>query len=277
MKPLRCLCTLALLYFATGLQAQDATEIYLGPESLRQWYKPENKRNVWQHNMFKLRRELQAIQHYADDKKWNLVENWTNNFVKHYQKIGDMVPEWKDELDLEASSNLALAAQNSDKQSLQKELRTLRKTCTSCHSDFRSVSALIYRAPDFSKHEITDEQNNTHSYQKYMKELIFELNAVLIANADKRYDDAVENLESLRSGIVQLGESCSVCHKDSAEAREYYLGKKTSSLLDTIQQNLKDRNNKDTGQNIGALAVHTCAKCHATHRIAADMRSLFGD
>ena len=35
------------------------------PPILAQWYKPQNKRQVWLHNMFKLRREMQAIEFYA--------------------------------------------------------------------------------------------------------------------------------------------------------------------------------------------------------------------
>lgn len=38
------------------------------PSSLSQWYKPENKRQVWLHNMFKLRREMQAVEFYAQNQ-----------------------------------------------------------------------------------------------------------------------------------------------------------------------------------------------------------------
>ena len=35
------------------------------PASLEKWYKPANKRQVWLHTMFRLRREMQAIREYA--------------------------------------------------------------------------------------------------------------------------------------------------------------------------------------------------------------------
>ena len=47
------------------------------PASLAQWYKPENKRQVWLHNMFKLRREMQAVRLYADNKEDNHLQKWT--------------------------------------------------------------------------------------------------------------------------------------------------------------------------------------------------------
>ena len=48
---------------SAGAQAEKA--LMLPPTSLAQWYKPANKRQVWLHNMFKLRRELQAVVEYA--------------------------------------------------------------------------------------------------------------------------------------------------------------------------------------------------------------------
>jgi len=268
------LCRLVLLMLMLYSFNSSAVDIELAPDSLRQWYKPENKRNVWQHNMFKLRRELQAIQTYAAEENWSLTSQWAEGFVVHYRKIADMVPEWEDELRLEASDRLLQATKQHDMGALQKALRSLRKNCNSCHRSFRDTVALSYRAPDFSKQEVTDEQGNHYSYQEYMEELMFDLNSVVIANTDKNYDVALDGLTALRSGIEQLGESCVSCHEDTPEAREYYLGAKTDSLLSTLQQSLVAKKTENIGQNIGALAVHACAKCHGVHRISADMRTV---
>ncbi len=274
MSIIRHLILFVAMMFATALSAQEVVEIEIAPDSLRQWYKPENKRNVWQHNMFKLRRELQAVQSYAAEENWALSRKWAEGFAEHYRKIADMVPEWKEELRLEASDNLVQAVQQHDSDALQKALRRLRKNCKSCHKSFRDTVALTYRAPDFSNHEIIDEQGNRYSYQEYMEVLMRNLNSVVIANSDENYDIALDSLSALRSGMNQLGNSCATCHEKAPEAREYYLGTKTDSLLNTLQQSLVDRQTKDIGQNIGALAVHACAKCHGVHRIAADMRNL---
>ncbi len=260
----------AVLLFV--LLNKEATQIKHAPEALRQWYKPENKRNVWQHNMFKLRREMQAIQIYGAEDNWALVKKWTNSFIEHYHKIPEMVPQWQNEIRVQASKDLFQASQAEDIKSVKKAMRSLRQSCNSCHRKFRSLAALQYRAADFSENKIVDEQGQTHSYSKYMEKLMFQLNAVVIANADQHYDDALESLSTLQAGVHQLGESCSSCHK-TPEAREYYLGDKTALLLKTLEISLKNRKATEVSQNIGAFAVHACAKCHAVHRISADVKS----
>ena len=72
--------------------------IKIPPEELAQWYKPENKRQVWLHNMFKLRRELQAVEHYAERSDAEHLSKWSLRLKDHYLKIADMVPQWQDKL-----------------------------------------------------------------------------------------------------------------------------------------------------------------------------------
>ena len=46
--------------------ADNRVSIDTPPASLEKWYKPANKRQVWLHTMFRLRREMQAISEYAE-------------------------------------------------------------------------------------------------------------------------------------------------------------------------------------------------------------------
>ncbi|MEE9491869.1 MAG: hypothetical protein V3W04_00625 [Gammaproteobacteria bacterium] len=269
---------LALLpVLLTAEEVLKTLEIDLPPDSLKQWYKPASKRNVWQHTMFSLRRELQAIESYAMKDDWSHVKKWADRFREHYSKIPEMVPEWEYDIDLKESKNLQQAVFDQDHRKLKKAIKNLRKSCKTCHWDYRSTAALQNRAPDFTSHEIIDEQGKVYSYAEYMRELMFYLNTVVIANADKRYETALQGLESLRSGIHQLGESCIDCHEKSPEAREYYLGEKTLTMISTLQSSLEKHETETIGRQIGGLAVHACAKCHGVHRISADMRTLLNE
>ena len=58
------------------LHKDRVTLIKSPPASLAQWYKPENERQVWLHNMFKLRREMQAIRLYSDNKDAKHQDKW---------------------------------------------------------------------------------------------------------------------------------------------------------------------------------------------------------
>ena len=70
------------------------------PASLAAWYKPQNKRQVWLHTMFKLRREMLAVEIYAKDQDSASLQNWAAKLIKDYLKIAEMVPEWANRVDL---------------------------------------------------------------------------------------------------------------------------------------------------------------------------------
>ncbi|MCK5263299.1 MAG: hypothetical protein KAJ92_06405, partial [Gammaproteobacteria bacterium] len=78
--------------------AGKAVSIDVPPASLEKWYKPANKRQVWLHTMFKLRREMQAISEYAKLNDQPGMAKWIARLEKDYNKIADMVPEWEKEI-----------------------------------------------------------------------------------------------------------------------------------------------------------------------------------
>ncbi len=267
----KILIVISLLAAATlPIQAStDDNSVTLSrpPASLAQWYKPLNKRNVWHHNMFKLRRELQAVTEYMADNDRVHVEKWALQLIEHYRKIADMVPEWEDELELEWAEKLEVAAREGDFTQLRHAIKKVQTSCKGCHSDYRAQVAAIYRAPDFSSIQVSlDEQ--ALSYADFMKQLMRDINRIKIAADDGNHQKAQTALRSVRKGISALRASCSNCHKHPA-ARDYYLGAKTEILLDTLEE---DITNGKPGHALGQLAVQTCAACHGSHRIVYDLK-----
>ena len=89
------------LVIGTGIMpvyAGDSVSLDAPPASLEEWYKPANKRQVWLHTMFRLRREIQAIGEYAEQKDQAGMKKWISRLEKDYSKIADMVPEWEKEI-----------------------------------------------------------------------------------------------------------------------------------------------------------------------------------
>ena len=120
------------------------------PASLAQWYKPGNKRQVWLHNMFKLRREVQAVRFYANNKEGSHLQKWGDQLVEHYLEIGEMVPEWKNKLDMNLITELQEQVKKGSYQDITHALDNLVRSCDSCHADYRAITATIYRAANFS-------------------------------------------------------------------------------------------------------------------------------
>jgi len=193
------------------------------PESLAQWYKPENKRQVWLHNMFSLRREMQAVRFYSDSKDAKHLEKWAGRLSDDYLKIGEMVPEWKKMLDMEAIANLGKSAREGRYKDVSNALDDLGESCKSCHSDYRGLSAAMYRAPDFTSLKI----NPSTSLETHMKKLSSQVNQIKIASEDGMKDIALSSLSDLKSGINLLGEICVNCHGKGEKA---YPGDTISNL-----------------------------------------------
>jgi len=235
------------------------------PNTLAQWYKPENKRQVWLHNMFKLRREMQAVEFYAQKQDAVHLQKWAEQLNEHYLKIADMVPSWQKKLAVETIAELKLASEQQDYQAVLVQHKTLQQNCDSCHDDYQAITALTYRTPDFSKISISDKV----SYVEHMDTLTTQVNQIKISAQDGNKILALSSLADLTQGMNTLGETCVDCHKKD---RKPYPNEAMKSTLVSLEQSLTSGTAKEQGRDLGTLAVLACARCHGTHRLAYGMK-----
>jgi mono/diheme cytochrome c family protein len=240
------------------------------PQSIAQWYKPENKRQVWLHTMFELRREMLAIETYAQAEDPENLNKWVKKLGSHYRKIASMVPEWASRLDLDALSSVQKGADEKHYKDAIAALGDLNESCQSCHADFRAVTAALYRAPDFSGLKVAgDKPLNEH-----MTVLSRNVNHIKIAFVDGRDTDALSAFADLKAGMTELGESCGECHNKLG--KKVYPDPVMSEAMETLEESLKAGDIMAKGRSLGMVAVLACAQCHGTHRLAFDAKMLFG-
>jgi hypothetical protein len=239
------------------------------PESISQWYKPENKRQVWLHTMFKLRREILAIKIYTKTQDDENLKKWVEKLNEDYYKIAEMVPEWEKKLDLISIAEIQKSVKEKRYTDVTHALDELDKSCQSCHTDFRVVTATIYRAPDFSKMKIDDST----TLISHMRTMSKQVNQIKIAFVDGRQDAALSALSELEKGMNSLGSICVNCHKNSSKE---FPDEKVIQTMAVLRQYLKAGTLKEQGKALGTLAVMVCAECHGTHRFASDAKELLG-
>jgi cytochrome c556 len=262
-----------LFSFSWPSWAEEKT-LQLPPASLAQWYKPLNKRQLWLHNMFKLRREMQAVSWYVAQEDAELLQKWADRLVAHYRKIGEMVPEWRDELELEWAGRLQQAAAMADFNAVSRAVRKLGGSCRGCHREYRAVAAMLYRSPDFSAVQVEDSETLEEvAYKKAMARLSTLVNRVKIASEDGQTSLALESLTELKRRMDDLAVSCASCHKEPVP-RERILGQQTGRLVEDLAQAIQAKDRKKTGMALGTLAVEACARCHGVHRTQYDMQRL---
>ena len=271
--PSLLLAGLTLAACVASAQSQGAFIPVLPESSLAKWYKPVNDRQVWLHTMFSLRRELQAVEHYAEQRDQTLLAKWTGRLADHYREIGDMVPEWKEELEPEILTDLEVAVAAGDFPAAGQAARRLEHNCDGCHSDYRALAAARFRAPDFSTLRVDDGQGGSRDHDEHMELMSTTLNEIKIASEDDRWDAAKEAETRLRSQLLQLGTSCESCHRDEAP-RERILGAEPQAGLDALKQALEAKSVKDAGRYLGETAVNVCARCHGVHRTLYDLRTV---
>ncbi len=237
------------------------------PESISQWYKPENKRQVWLHTMFKLRREILAIKIYTKTQDDENLKKWVEKLNEDYHKIAEMVPEWENKLDLPSITEIQKSAKEKRYTDVTHALDKLDKSCQSCHTDFRAVTATIYRAPDFSEMKI----DGSTTLISNMRTMSKQVNQIKIAFVDGRQDAALSALSELEKGLNSLGSTCVNCHKNSSKK---FPNEKMTQTMTDLKQYLKTGTLKEQGKTLGTLAVMVCAECHGTHRLASDAKEL---
>jgi cytochrome c556 len=268
---LQAVIALVVAFVIGGLvykHEDTVTLIKTPPADLAQWYKPENKRQVWLHNMFKLRRELQAVEHYAENADAEHLNKWSLRLKEHYLKIADMVPQWQEKLSIPTIERLQENSENQDYQAVLHEVKQLRKNCNACHDDYQAITALTYRAPDFSgiKLEIASgDKLDEVTYVDHMNTLTKQVNQIKIASEDGLTDLALTSLHDLNQGMANLGETCVSCHK---KQRNMYPSDDMKKTLASLEVSITSGTLKEQGRDLGTLAVQACATCHGTHRLS---------
>ncbi len=252
---------------------EDEREVALElpPASLGQWYRPVAKRDAWLHTMFALRREMQAVTEYAALGDRQRLMQWLDRLEKDYRSIGEMVPEWKDELELELFPKMRAAKSPEELGRLQ---RKLAMSCQGCHREYKLAAVLRYRTPDFDRVKVeSSETLEEEDYSRVMQRLTMLVNRIKIASVDERWPAARDALEALKVRLEDLGESCGACHKESAP-RERILGAAAEVPLEHVAKGLAAQDARTTGRFLGEFAVNACARCHAIHRPLANLRRL---
>lgn len=276
MKISSVICLLILLSglspVLTASENGTKVSITLPPASLEQWYKPANKRQVWLHTMFRLRRNMQAVTMYANNGDRNKLQKWVNRLVKDYTSIGEMVPEWDEKLDKTALQDLVAAADSMDMTSLARKQHKLKKSCRGCHSDFRAITALLHRGPDFSEVNLLDEEGLQEvSMGEAMEDLSTSLNQIVISLDDDRPQDALMASKRLNQQLMKLAGTCVSCHQDES-ARKNILGAGLDADMAHLTDLVEARQKKESMRAVGHVAVNVCARCHGIHRTMQDLR-----
>jgi len=255
--------------------AADTITLKKPPAELAKWYKPANKRQVWLHTMFGLRRAMLAINDYSAQEKQSDLEKWSEKFIKDYQSMGEMMPQWSDYLYTDKLEYLQQQVNNRNYSAIAPLLKKISKSCMHCHDDYQTIATLLFRSPNFNNRSIEESFSGEKiSYDDIMLQLSDSVNRINIAIKDNYFSDAQQQLEPLTDQLDHLATSCGDCHqKDEVPVQR--IMDVSRALLPELTEKLAAKNKKQAGRKLGEFAVKVCAKCHAIHKLPSDLQLLF--
>ena len=260
--------------FSESQSGNNTITLKKPPEVLAKWYKPANKRQVWLHTMFRLRREILAMNYYSKLEKQAELEKWSQKFIKDYQSIAEMVPQWEEFLYLDKLSHLENAVNKHEYSSISPILKKISKSCMHCHDDYQTMATLMFRSPDFNHKFISEGFSGEKiSYDDSMKQLSESVNRINIAIKDGYFSDANNMIEPLEQQLEHLSTSCGDCHQDDEVPVERIMSA-SRSLLPELAEQIELKEQKQSGRKLGEFAVKVCAKCHSIHRLSSDLKFL---
>lgn len=276
---MRFILPLLLLALVGCSSSSDEEKLSMSapPDSLDQWYKPKNKRQVWLHTMFKLRREMLAVEDYAKLEDYAALEKWFKRFEKNYNKISEMVPEWSNRIKPEVLTDIQASINNKDAASIPKLLSKLERTCSNCHDKFRAQVAALYRTPNYEDIRVqTLVAGKDQSFIDSMIDTSKSINQILIALDDNRKPAALAAHDRLDKQLHYMGETCSTCHKDKPPIARIF-GEETQNRMQSMKESIEEDRVKDTQKLLGEVGVTVCARCHMVHRSLYDLNRALKD
>lgn len=245
------------------------------PAILAKWYKPANKRQVWLHTMFRLRREILAMNDYSQRALQPELEKWSQKFIKDYKSIAEMVPQWEEYLYLDKLNELENAVKNHEYSSIPLILKKTAKSCMHCHDDYQTVATLLFRSPNFNNRFVSEGFSGEKiQYDEIMAQLSESVNRVNIAIKDGYYTAANELIEPLTQQLEHLSTSCGDCHQSDEVPVERIMNA-SNTLLPELAAQLELKDQRQSGGKLGEFAVKVCARCHSIHRLSSDLNLIF--
>ncbi|MCW8886016.1 MAG: hypothetical protein OQK12_12315 [Motiliproteus sp.] len=270
------LIALIILWLPGSVVAQEESAVALvdlPPQSLAQWYKPQNKRQVWLHTMFRLRQSMQAVDYYLDANDDASLKRWSKILLDTYAKLPKMVPEWENATRQGVAKSLHQAAMDGDHQGVAKQRKRLQKFCDGCHLEWQPLVSAYYRSPDYRKVEVETKRHGVVDYPAMMQQLSATLGVLKITREDGDMPKARQAAKQLQSELDELGSSCQQCHR-SESSYEQVLGKEIQQEFDRLQTALvAPHDPKKSGRPLGMIGFKVCGRCHSLHRTLGDLRN----
>lgn len=246
------------------------------PASLDKLFPPQAKAPVLLMEMFALSAPMEGI---MVDLQEGDVEGAKANyqaFKAQYQKVSQLVPEWKDHFPAEPVEALGQALASGDPAKVGPAMGRVGQVCGTCHLIYQTKVHQKYHWGDFDEVKVTDPlSKKTLKFGDFMQAMGGAFSGIGNDLKQGQVENARRNYQAFKARFTALAQNaCKQCHKDPTGKeipRKYFVDESIKGLIDQLGKAISATppDAKAVEQLSGAIGNESCMKCHLVHFPAA--------
>jgi hypothetical protein len=247
------------------------------PQSMDKFYSERGKTSEWIEQMRQISKAFGATLISRDQKKWGEALKHAQNFDAAYQKASEMVPEWKDLFDLEASELFVAAIQSQDTKKIEPSYTKVEKTCSQCHRKHNISVWARYHWPSTKSIKVLDPIDEQEvDYDRFMHRLSSSFKNIEILFEQEKYSESWKAIDNFSKRLRGLRSVCSKCHvtewtKNSTTVKDFFVGEDMMDALQEIKKTFASGtpDTKLFQKKMEHISMESCKMCHLIHQPAA--------
>ncbi len=244
------------------------------PKSLDKFYLEREKTSEWVEQMRHINKSFREASLYIEENNWEQALESVKEFASAYQKAAEMVPEWKDLFDLEASKGFITHVRSKNAEKTTQLSTQLEKTCTQCHQKHNISVWVRYHWPSTQTIKILDPLDEKElSYEKYMHQLSNSFQNIEVYFAQEKYNETWKAIDIFSKRFTSLRSVCSKCHvtewtRNSTTVKDFFVGEDIIDALQEIKKTIASGapDEKLFQKKVEYISKQSCKMCHLVHQ-----------
>ena len=241
------------------------------------FYSESGKTSEWIEQMRQISKSFGATIISRDKKKWEKALKHAKKFGLAYKKASEMVPEWKDLFDLEASELFVASIQSQDTEKIKSFSEKVDKTCSQCHRKHNISVWTRYQWPSTKTIKVLDPIDEQEiDYDQFMHRLSSSLKNIEIFFEQEKHNESWKAIDNFSKRLRGLRSVCSKCHvtewtKNLKTVKDYFVGEDIMNALQEIKKSFASGtpDTKLFQKNMEYISMESCKKCHMIRQPAA--------
>ncbi len=206
------------------------------------FYSERGKTSEWTEQMRKISKTFGTVLINMDRGDWEKAFQSAKDFGSAYQKASEMVPEWKDLFDLEASENFIASIRSQNLKKITQLSTKVGKTFTQCYQKHNISVWTRYHWPSTQTIKVLDPIDEEEvNYDQFMHRLSSSLQNIAIHFDQQKYNESWKAIDIFSKRFRGLRSVCSKCHvtewtKNSTTVKDFFVGDDIIVALQEIKK-----------------------------------------